>query len=75
MARLEIEYCAPCGYERIAIELTEKLLLEFKQRIDFLVLIPSSGERFEVTIDGKLVFSKLEKGRFPKYEEIRIRLD
>jgi selenoprotein W-related protein len=47
----------------------------FKQRIDSLVLIPSSGERFEVTIDGKLVFSKLEKGRFPKFDEIRAFLE
>jgi selenoprotein W-related protein len=75
MARLEIEYCAPCGYEKIAVGLTEKLLLAFKQRIDSLVLIPSSGERFEVTIDGKLVFSKLEKGRFPQFEEIRALLE
>jgi len=33
-------------------------------------IIESSGGAFEVTADGKLVFSKLELGRFPQETEI-----
>jgi len=33
-------------------------------------LIESKGGAFEVTVDGKRVFSKLELGRFPAYQEI-----
>lgn len=33
--------------------------------------MPASGGRFEVYVDGEMVFSKKEAGRFPKYEEIR----
>ncbi len=33
-------------------------------------LIPSSGGVFEVTVDGKLVFSKKELGRFPEPGEV-----
>jgi selenoprotein W-related protein len=51
--------------------LTEKLITELKNRIQRLVLIPSDGGRFEVSIDGKQVFSKLQTGRFPEYQEIR----
>jgi len=51
--------------------LTEKLINEFKNQIKRLVLIPSDGGRFEVSIDGKRIFSKLETGRFPEYQEIR----
>jgi selenoprotein W-related protein len=51
--------------------LTEKLLTELKDKIKRLVLIPSDGGRFEVTINGKHIFSKLETGRFPEYQEIR----
>jgi len=51
--------------------LTEKLISDLKTKIKRLVLIPSDGGRFEVTIDGKPVFSKLETGRFPDYQEIR----
>jgi selenoprotein W-related protein len=51
--------------------LTDKLIKELKARIKRLVLVPSDGGRFEVSIDGKLVFSKLKTGRFPDYQEIR----
>jgi selenoprotein W-related protein len=33
-------------------------------------MIPSSGGVFEVTVDGKLVFSKKREGRFPADDEI-----
>jgi len=33
-------------------------------------LTPSSGGVFEVTVDGKLVFSKKELGRFPEPGEV-----
>ncbi|PYS05160.1 MAG: selenoprotein [Acidobacteria bacterium] len=51
--------------------MTEKLITELKNKIQRLVLIPSDGGRFEVSIDGKQVFSKLQTGRFPEYQEIR----
>ena len=37
-------------------------------------LVPSGGGAFEVTVDGKKVFSKLELGRFPAYQEIALLL-
>jgi len=33
-------------------------------------LIPGGGGEFEVTVDGKLVFSKKKAGRFPDAEEV-----
>lgn len=33
-------------------------------------LIPSSGGVFEVSLDGELLFSKKETGRFPDQKEI-----
>jgi len=51
--------------------LTENLITDLKDRIQRLVLVPSDGGRFEVSIDGKQVFSKLQTGRFPEYQEIR----
>lgn len=35
-----------------------------------LLLQPSSGGVFEVTLDGELLFSKKQTGRFPEREEI-----
>jgi len=33
-------------------------------------LVRGSGGEFEVTVDGKLVFSKRAEGRFPEAEEV-----
>jgi selT/selW/selH-like putative selenoprotein len=39
-----------------------------------LLITPHRGGRFEVFVDGDLVFSKLEQGRFPEFEEIKSHL-
>ena len=45
-----------------------KLLTTYKQKIAGLELEPSSGGCFELTLDGKLVYSKLKTGEFPDEE-------
>jgi selenoprotein W-related protein len=40
-------------------------------RIASLELVPSGGGVFEVSRDGKVIFSKKATGRFPEWEEIR----
>ena len=47
------------------MSLTQQLLSTFKQGIAELTLIPSDGGRFEIEIDGDLVYSKLATGSFP----------
>ena len=41
------------------------MLTTLKQKITDLTLIPSGGGCFELTVDGDLVHSKLQTGRFP----------
>ncbi len=38
-------------------------------------LVPSSGGAFEVSVDGELIYSKLETGRFPELEEVPDAID
>jgi selenoprotein W-related protein len=45
--------------------LTTRLLTQFKQQISELKLIPSKGGCFELTVNGELLYSKLETGEFP----------
>jgi selenoprotein W-related protein len=52
----------------------EELLYEFGDRIQRLSLVPSAGGRFEVTADGRLIFSKAGEGRFPELREIKDKL-
>jgi selenoprotein W-related protein len=39
--------------------------------IESLRLVPSGGGRFEVSVDGKVVYSKAETGRFPELDEVK----
>jgi selenoprotein W-related protein len=48
----------------------ELLLDKYELQIGEIALVPSSGGRFEVTVDGELVFSKLAQKRFPEDEEL-----
>ena len=32
--------------------------------------MPGGGGEFEITVDGKLVYSKKQTGRFPEHEEV-----
>jgi selenoprotein W-related protein len=55
--------------------LTEELLEQYSPRIRALTLVPSDGGTFEVSFDGRKVFSRLETDRFPTVEEIARALD
>lgn len=41
------------------------MLSEFKQQINGFTLVPSGGGCFELSLNGELVYSKLETGEFP----------
>jgi len=45
--------------------LTATLLGLYKQKISGYTLVPSSGGCFELSVNGELVYSKLQTGRFP----------
>ncbi len=40
-----------------------ELLEEFEPQVEAITLIPSDGGRFEVTVNGKLIYSKLKTER------------
>ena len=50
--------------------MASKVLNEYKQKIQEFQLEPSGGGCFEFTIDGDLVYSKLQNGQFPDEDEI-----
>lgn len=35
-----------------------------------MTLVPSDGGRFELSLDGTLIYSKLKTGKFPEHEDI-----
>jgi len=46
------------------------VLSKFRNDLAHVALVPSSGGAFEILVDGKTLYSKLETGRFPTEKEI-----
>jgi selenoprotein W-related protein len=51
------------------------VLPRFKTRFSEYRLVPASGGKFEVLVNGECLYSKLETGRFPETDEILERLE
>ena len=47
-----------------------ELLKRFEPKIESITLIPSGGGRLEVTVNDRLVYSKLATGRHPNPGEV-----
>ena len=64
---IEIHHCSSCGFrsraEKVAQEIKDELGFEAK-------LIVGSTGSFDVFLNGELIFSKGETGRFPEPGEI-----
>ena len=53
-----------------AVGLTDELLVGWAPIIERIDLVPSDKGRFEVTLDGELIFSKASLGRHAKPGEV-----
>jgi selenoprotein W-related protein len=45
------------------VGLADDLLKNFEPEIESVTLIPSNGGRYEISVDGQLIYSKLQTGR------------
>ena len=52
------------------MSLADDLLKQFEHVIDAMTLIPSDGGRFEVSVNGKLIYSKLQTKRHAEPGEV-----
>jgi selenoprotein W-related protein len=52
------------------VSLASDLLNAFEPKIESITLIPSEGGRYEVTVNGQLVYSKLQTGRHAEAGEV-----
>jgi selenoprotein W-related protein len=50
--------------------LAADLIREFEPEVESLTLVPSDGGRFEVSVNGKLLYSKLETHRHAEPGEV-----
>ena len=47
------------------MSLADALMTSLKRKMASLELVPSDKGRFEVSVDGELIYSKLATGEFP----------
>jgi selenoprotein W-related protein len=45
------------------VSLVADLLKDFESEIESITLVPSQGGRYEISVNGQLIFSKLQTGR------------
>jgi selenoprotein W-related protein len=72
--RVEIRYCTQCRWILRAGWLAQELLSTFDTELGEVALVPGTGGVFEVRVDDELIWSRMEKGRFPEAKEIKQRV-
>jgi len=70
--QVRIRYCTGCRWLLRAGWLAQELLSTFEHEIGQLTLVPDdSGGVFDIEIDGRQVWSRAERQRFPEPKEIK----
>ena len=69
--RVEIEYCRECRWLLRAAWMTQEVLTTFENEIGEVALIPGTGGILEVRLDGEVLFSRKQEGRFPELKELK----
>ncbi|WP_114750404.1 SelT/SelW/SelH family protein [Pleomorphovibrio marinus] len=68
---VEIHYCTQCKWLLRAAWMAQELLGTFEEEIGTLALKPGTGGVFEVSANGKQLWNRKEKGRFPEITELK----
>ena len=67
-----VTYCRLCGWLLRASWTAQELLTTFADELGSVTLVPdTTGGVFEVKLDGKLLWSRKEHGRFPEMKELK----
>jgi selenoprotein W-related protein len=69
--RIEIEYCTQCRCLLRAAWMAQELLTTFEKEVGEVALIPGKDAVFEVRLDGEVIFSRKQQGRFPESKELK----
>lgn len=69
--RVSILYCRQCNWLLRAAWLAQELLTTFSEELAEVALQPGSGGKLEVRLDGALIFSRQDAGRFPEAKELK----
>lgn len=66
-----IHFCDQCGWMLRAAWMAQELLTTFRGLIGEVTLRPGRGGVFDILLDGQLLWSRRERGRFPEITELK----
>jgi selenoprotein W-related protein len=69
--KIAIEYCTQCRWLLRAAWTAQELLTTFETELGGVTLVPGTGGVFQVTLDGALLWSRKDQGRFPEMKELK----
>ncbi len=69
--RVSILYCSQCNWLLRAAWYAQELLNTFSRELGEVALQPGTGGILEIRLDGELVYSRRETGRFPEAKELK----
>lgn len=69
--RVEINYCTQCRWLMRAAWMAQELLTTFEVELGEVALVPGTGGVFDVHLNGELIYSRKEQGRFPESKELK----
>jgi selenoprotein W-related protein len=71
---VEITYCRQCRWLLRAAWMAQELLTTFEDELGGVTLVPGTGGIFVVKVDGAVVWSRKDEGRFPELTELKQRV-
>jgi selenoprotein W-related protein len=74
LPRIEIEYCRLCRWMLRAAWMQQELLSTFEDELGGVTLVPGTGGVFMVRVEGTVVWSRKDEGRFPDITELKQRV-
>jgi selenoprotein W-related protein len=72
--KVEIYYCSLCGWLLRASWLSQELLTTFSQELSEVALKPASKGRFQIYVDGQLVWCRKQDNGFPEAKVLKQRV-
>jgi selenoprotein W-related protein len=71
---VEILYCRQCHWLLRAAWMAQELLMTFEEELAGVTLRSGTGGVFVVSVDGTVVWSRNDEGRFPDIVELKQRV-
>lgn len=73
-AKVTIIYCTQCNWMLRAAWIAQEILHTFSDDLAEVALVPSTGGRYEIRLDGKIIWERKADGGFPEAKAIKQRI-